>query len=140
MEPDLNDDAPHTVPVRTLREFAGLWIVVFGGFAAWELWHDKLIVGSMLAVLAAVVGPLGLARPETIRPIFLGWMALAVPIRWMVSHVLVACLFYVVLTPVGLFFKLIGRDALHRRLRPGQATYWTAKPRANNPRRYFHQF
>jgi hypothetical protein len=40
---------------------------------------------------------------------------------------------------VGLFFKLIGRDALSRRFAPGQASYWEPKPRATDVRSYLRQ-
>ena len=44
-----------------LRQFAGLWILVFGGLAVWQgLVHDRqtlaLVLGG-LAVLVAAAGP-----------------------------------------------------------------------------------
>ena len=51
-------------------------------------------------------------------------MALTMPIGMVVSRVLLGALFSGLFTPVGLFFKLIGRDALARRYAPEQASYW----------------
>jgi hypothetical protein len=129
-------------PSRTmLRQFAGLWIAFFGGFALWQaLVRHNFALAATFAVLAMTVGPIGLARPEWLRPIYVGWMVLAFPIGWAVSQVVIAFMFYGVFTPIGLFFRLIGRDPLYRRHRPEQVTYWRAKPAPATLRRYFQQF
>ena len=102
-------------PEKSLRQFAWLWLACFGGLAAWEgivRAHTNLAV--MLAVLALSVGPVGIIRPRTLRPIYVGWMVLAFPIGWTVSQVILALMFYGLFTPIGLIFRVIGRDPLHR--------------------------
>jgi hypothetical protein len=49
-------------------------------------------------------------------------------------------MFYGLFTPIGLLFRLIGRDPLHRTRRAELETYWSPKPSADDPRRYFKQF
>jgi hypothetical protein len=75
-----------------------------------------------------------------VSPVFTGWMILAFPIGWTVSRLTAALLFYGLFTPLGLFFRLTGRDVLTRRHRPDRSTYWQPKPVASDVRRYFHQF
>ena len=41
-------------------------------------------------------------------------MVLAFPIGWTVSQVILLLMFYGLFTPIGLVFRLIGRDPLHR--------------------------
>ena len=94
----------------------------------------------VLAMMALTAGPLGLLWPGLLRPIYVGWMILAFPIGWTVSQVTLALIFYGLFTPIGLLFRLIGRDALHRAHRPGLETYWSPKPSVTDPRRYFKQF
>ena len=126
---------------RQLRQFAGMWIVFFSAFACWQgFWHGHRGLSLLLAALAATVGPLGLLKPEAIRPIFLAAMALTYPIGWTVSQVLVAVLFYGIVTPVALLFRLIGRDVLKRKPQRALATYWTAKRSAEDVRRYLRQY
>ena len=133
-------DLPLRPDDRTLRQFAGLWVVFFGGMAAWQwLGHDRPTVGLVLAVLAATVGPVGLVWPRAIRPIFVGWIVAVFPIGWVVSLLVLGLLFFVVFTPLGLLFRLIGRDALLLKRRPELATYWTPKP-AIAPARYFRTY
>ena len=126
---------------RMLRQFAGLWVVFFGAFAAiQEFQRDRHTLAVVLAVLAATVGPLGLIRPAMIRPIFIGWMTLAYPIGWLVSRVVLGAIFYGLFTPLGYLFRLIGRDVLWRKARPSAASYWHTKTASANKAHYFRQF
>ena len=73
-------------------------------------------------------------------PIYVGLTVLAYPIGFVLSYLIMGFLFFVMITPLGLFFRLVGRDPLERAFDPEATTYW-ADPR---PRRakgsYFRQF
>jgi len=97
-------------------------------------------LASILALLALTIGPLGLTRPEWMRWIYVGWMVLAFPIGWMVSQVMLAVMFYGLFVPIGLIFRLLGRDPLHRARRAELKSYWAPKPAPADLRRYFKQF
>jgi hypothetical protein len=125
---------------RTLRQFAGLWLLFFLGWAGWMWWgRGNGTVALVFLAVALLVGPAGLLAPRLVRPIFVGWMCIAFPIGWVVSHLLLACVFYGLFAPLGLFFRLIGRDALALRPRTGQNTYWLPKPMPSDVRRYYRQ-
>jgi len=134
-------EIPFAPPPRTLREFAGLWLLVFGGLGCWQgLVRGNLTLALVFAALAVAVGPLGLLRPQAVRPLFVGSMILTFPIGWAVSRILLALLFYGVFTPVGLFFRVTGRDPLRREHQPGKETYWAPKPAPAGVRSYLRQF
>ena len=134
-------DIPFHPPRKMLREFAGLWIVFFGGTALWQwLARGHPMAGLILGMLALTVGPVGLVRPGWMRPIYVTWMVLAFPIGWTLSQVILGVLFYGLFTPIGLAFRLAGRDPLTLRRSPERVTYWTSKPAPATPRRYFQQF
>ena len=81
-----------------------------------------------------------MTRPEWVRFIYVGWMVLAFPIGWTVSQVMLAMMFFGLFTPIGLVFRLIGRDPLHRARPSGRESYWDPKPAPADLRRYFKQF
>jgi len=127
---------------KTLRQFAAIWLVFFGAIAVWQgVWRENATAGYVLAGIALAIGVLGFALPAKIRPVFVAATVLAFPIGWVVSHAIMAVLYYVVLTPVGLVFRALGRDPLHRRRRAvAPATYWSPKRKPASPREYFNQF
>jgi hypothetical protein len=97
-------------------------------------------MAAALAVLALSVGPLGLIWPRAVRPVHVAALIATFPIGWLVSHLILAGLFYGLFTPLGLIFRLQGRDALGQGHRPDRGTYWAEKPMPANLGRYFRQF
>lgn len=133
-------DLPLKPSDRTLREFAGLWCLFFSGLGAWHgLVQNNSPLGRLLAVAGFTVGLCGLVYPRAVRPIFVTWLVLAFPIGWVVSKLLLVVLFFGLVTPVALLFRLQGRDALQLR-REQKQSYWTAKERSGSPARYFRQY
>jgi hypothetical protein len=128
-------------PRKVLRQFAGLWLFFFGGLALWEIFgKGRTGFGGSLALLAVTIGPLGLVRPEWMRLIYVGWMVLAFPIGWTVSQIILLSMFFGLFTPIGLVFRLLGRDPLQRARRSGLDSYWEPKPASTDVKRYFKQF
>jgi hypothetical protein len=126
---------------NTLRQFAGLWLACFGGMALWQaLVRGQTGLASILAVLALTVGVLGLIWPAWMRPIYVGWMVLAFPIGWTISQLMLAAMFFGLFTPIGLVFRLLGRDPLHRTRRTQLDSYWIPKPAPADLKSYFKQF
>lgn len=134
-------DVQFSPTAKTLRQFAGLWLVFFGGIAAYQgLYRGHETAGMILGAVALAGGLLGLIAPMALKPIYVAWMVLAFPIGWTISLLILALMYYGMFTPIGLVFKLIGRDPLERARRPAVATYWTPKATPTDPRRYFKQF
>ena len=127
---------------RELRQFAGLWFPAFwavvGLLLAQRTGHWGL--AGLLWTLAAVISGLGLARPAWIRPVFVGWMLAAAPIGWCVSRLILTVVYFLVVTPIGLLRRLGKRDPLGRQFDRTASSYWTARPPAADPARYFRQF
>jgi hypothetical protein len=128
-------------PRATLRQFAWLWLVFFGALAIWQgIVRGNATGAVVFAVLALTVGPVGLARPEWLRPIYVGWMVVAFPIGWTISLLMLALLFYGLFTPLGLMLRLTGRDPLKRARHPEIETYWSPKAMPTSMRNYLRQF
>ncbi len=51
-----------------------------------------------------------------VRPVFQGLTLIAAPIGFVISHVFLAVIYYLVITPIGLIFRLTGRDAIGRKI------------------------
>ena len=134
------DDKPLAVSNRTLRQFAVLWMWFFSALACYKWFSSTNSVLVLLFVgLSVLLGPLGLVRPQAIRFAFVGLVTVTYPLGWVVSNLLFALVFYGIFTPIGLVFKLIGRDVLSRRYRRAETTCWRKDPTPSDVRSYFHQ-
>jgi hypothetical protein len=74
------------------------------------------------------------------RVIYLGLILITLPIGYVVSFLLLAAFYFLLLTPLGLLFRLIGRDQLCRRFDPDAKSYWLKREPPKNLSRYFQQF
>ena len=124
---------------RTLRQFAGICLLVFGLLAVLDTTiRHRPGLALAYGLIALIVGPIGLVKPQAVRPIYVGWSVIAFPIGWVVSTAILALLFYGIFTPMAVVFRLIGRDVLVRR-HTNARTHWAPKPAARNLRDYFRQ-
>ncbi len=66
----------------------------------------------------------GLVLPTALTPIYKGWMGLATIMGWFMTRVILGVLFYLVITPVGLISKIMGKDFLDLKINRAQKSYW----------------
>jgi hypothetical protein len=92
---------------------------------------------ALAAIVVAIIGWLGV---NWLAPVFTASLIAVFPIAWVVSTLLLMVAYYLVLTPIALILRFIGRDALDRRFGTDQDSYWAEKPMTKNPQRYFRQF
>ena len=109
-----------------------VFLILKGGHSAWI--SGLLLTIALLAALASVF------VPERLRAVYCVFTVLAFPIGWVMSHVILAIVFYLVFTPIGLFFRLRGRDPMQRRFDPQAKTYWEPHKSKDSPEDYFRQF
>jgi len=133
---------------KQLRQFAMIALPGFGLFGLMVLkWSDRLELANVFASVNAAnvlwgIGGLvflvGLAAPEAIRPVYVLMMALALPIGLVISAVLLRAIFYLFFTPLGLLFRLVGRDPLRLR-KPLGPTFWLEHPQRTDLTSYYRQ-
>ena len=115
--------APTTKDLRHFGWVVGGVFCAIGAFAWYReaSWFEiPLWIGAPLVVLGTIL-------PAILKPVYFGWMSFAVVLGHFMTKVILTIFFFVVLTPVGLFFKLIGRDALTRKIDKDAETYWIDK-------------
>jgi len=124
-------DLPWKPTQRALRQFSAAWR---HGFA-----RGHPAAGRILA-LVSLVGVLGLIQPSSVRWLFVAATAIAFPIGWLVTQLVLLVMFYLVLTPVALVFRWRGRDELQLRGRPARSSFWIEREKPPEPGRYLKQY
>jgi len=103
------------------------------------LWHAAAIWALVALGAGAAILLCSLVSPRATRVIYLALTIAATPIGLAVSLVMLAAFYFLLLTPVGLLFRLIGRDPLHRTFARKADTYWVPRGPPPSAERYFHQ-
>jgi len=126
---------------RQLREFAFVCAILMVILAIRQLTaRPALLLTTTYAAAATTLMWIGSLRPRWLSSIFSAWMTLVSPIAWLTSAALMAIVFYGLITPLALIFRLRGREALDVAFGSDQDSYWQEKRSAKNPRQYTKQF
>ena len=103
--------------------FAAIVVVVFGiviplltgnGFV-WIPWA----IGGIFALW-------GLSAPATVRPFYRMWMRFGMLMSAIVNRAVLGVVFYLILLPFGLVFRIRGIDPLKRKWDPKSSSYRVA--------------
>jgi hypothetical protein len=118
---------------------------VFGWVAAALLAAVALRLGPSPAALAlelsaAAVFVIAALWPSAVRVLYVPLAALTAPVGWAVGTVLLALVYYLILTPLALVLRLCRRDALRLRADGAAESYWEPREQVADPRRYFRQY
>jgi len=127
---------------KELRNFgrAGLIIAAIIALLLYVL-KDIAVVWLLLIIgVGAAIFAASLLSLKVTRKIYLTLIIVTAPIGVAVNFVLLALFYFVLLTPLGLFFRLIGRDPLRRRFDANIKSYWRVRRSDDDLKRYFRQF
>lgn len=125
-----------------LRKFGEISLAMLTVIALVFYWLDRLTAVTSLYLCAAGLIIFILSRISTklIKPFYLLLYAMALPIGFVLTHILMGGFYFIILTPIGLIFRLIRRDPLKRKFDPNAKTYWTPHRTPDSLKRYFNQF
>ncbi len=111
-----------------------------------------LIIGAVLyyseksaAVYFFIIGGLLIAAaviyPKILKLLNKVWMGLAIVLGFVMSRIILTILFYLVLTPIGLFAKLFGKKFMNLKYDKSAKSYWEKRTRKEkNQLDYERQF
>lgn len=103
---------------------------------ATDRWAWPVLYGFGAAAL--LLGVSALLAAGWARRLYIGWHAVTRLIELALTWVLLALVFWLVITPVGLVRR--GRHAAFRRVAPGAKSCWQNVPPVKDPSRYYRQF
>jgi hypothetical protein len=89
----------------------------------------------------AILIAFGAVWPRALKYPYIAWMTMAFALGFIMSHVILTLLFFLLVTPISLFARLIGKDFLNRKLDLQAATYWIPREaKAKTPASFEQQF
>ncbi|ACK67423.1 conserved hypothetical protein [Rippkaea orientalis PCC 8801] len=109
---------------KGLRDFGvltGSIIAILFGLILPLLWRHHLplipwIIGGVLCVL-------GLIIPQSLKPIYYGWMKIAQVLAWVNSRIILGMIFFLIITPMAIVMRLAKRDTMQRHFEFALETY-----------------
>jgi hypothetical protein len=120
-----------------LRVFGGgLWV----GLWAWAFMSSDPRFAIPMAAAGMLFGLVALIRPSGLRLFYVGWMTVFFPLGWLMSHVVLATIFFGVFLPVGLVRRTFSQSPVRTSPDPDKSSYWEARQVKRERSSYFRQF
>ncbi len=125
-----------------LKDFAMIALVMLTIIAFAFHWIYGLSSQNALYLcgIGLVIFLLSRISPSLVIPIYIILTLITVPIGLVISFTVMAIFYYGLLTPIGLIFKIIGRDTMERKWDKECNTYWVEHKSPESTKRYYNQF
>ena len=124
MVEELNSIKSSSKELKNFGVTIGFILLMIGVFL-FVIEKDLFIYFFSIGLILIIIG--GIA-PVILRPIYKIWMIFAVIIGWVMTRVILSVLFFSIITTIGIFTRLIGKDFLSLKSR-NQKSYWNIRDR-----------
>ena len=109
---------------KGLREFGLTFgaavVIIFGLFFPWLLDLDWPVWPW---IITAAFWALALIRPLWLRPLYRVWMRFGLLASRVMTPLVLGIVFFVMISPMAIVRRLVGRDPMHRTLDPNLESY-----------------
>src|SRR5207248_6948881 len=109
--------------------------------SAWWMYREKFQrVSRYTLAIGALLVLLGLAFPSALFWPNKVWLAFAEALAFVTTRIILAFVFFAIVTPIGVVKRLFGWDPLQRRAARGDSYWQTYSERQRDPRHYEKMF
>ena len=104
------------------RSFGILFCIVFALIAAWPAMNEgQLRIWPIPISFIFLV--LGLLNSKLLSPLNLAWIKFGELLGRIIAPIVMAIVYFLIITPIGLFMRLIGKDLLNTKFSKDNS-YW----------------
>lgn len=135
------DYSPHTNEKQASdRSFGWVFTIFFALYGCLPAFRSRPVRWWALAV-SGVFLLITLVRPTLLHFANRLWMRLGLLLSKVVNPLITGLLFYVVVTPMGVLLRMMGKDLLRLRWSPQAQSYWIERrPPGPDPKTMSNQF
>ncbi len=105
------------------KSFGILFFVVFLGLGLWPLTNDKNL-NIYLIIISIIFLILGLLNSKLLSPLNLFWIKFGELLGKIIAPIVMAIIYFFILTPISLIVRLFGKDLLSLKFSKQIKTYW----------------
>ena len=105
------------------KSFGILFFVVFLGLGLWPLTNDNN-PNIYLIIISIIFLILGLLNSKLLSPLNLFWIKFGELLGKIIAPIVMAIIYFFILTPISLTVRLFGKDLLGLKFSKKLKTYW----------------
>ena len=120
-----------SVKISSNRSFGLLFFIVFLAISLWPL-KSQEDLRLWAFILALIFFVLGILNSKFLTPLNKLWMKFGIFLGSIVSPFVMGVVFFMVVTPVGLIMRFLGKDLLRINKSKFVSTYWISREKQDN--------
>ena len=120
-----------SVKISSNRSFGLLFFIVFLAISLWPL-KSQEDLRLWAFILALIFFVLGILNSKFLTPLNKLWMKFGIFLGSIISPFVMGVVFFMVVTPVGLIMRFLGKDLLRIKKSKFVSTYWISREKQNN--------
>ena len=114
------------IKISSNRNFGLVFFFIFLVVSIWPLTHNESPrIWSAIISLAFLI--LVLTRSKLLTPLNRLWAKFGIILGSIIAPIVMGVVFFLVITPIGLFMKIIGKDLLSIKYDKKKETYWVKR-------------
>ena len=111
------------IKISSNRSFGIVFFFVFLIISLWPLMNaNQIRVWSVLIAIVFLI--LGLINSQLLKPLNILWFKFGKILGSFVSPIIMAIVFFMVITPTGFIMKIFGKDLLNKKFNNKSKSYW----------------
>ena len=111
------------IKISSNRNFGLVFFIVFLIISLWPLIHGEPIrIWSIIVSLIFLI--LGLINSKFLSPLNRLWFKFGIILGAIVAPIVMGFIFFLVVTPIGLAMRIMGKDLLNKKYDKKKNTYW----------------
>ena len=120
-----------SVKISSNRSFGLLFFIVFLAISLWPL-KSQEDLRLWAFILALIFFVLGILNSKFLTPLNKLWMKFGIFLGSIISPFVMGVVFFMVVTPIGLIMRFLGKDLLRIKKSKFVSTYWISRGEQNN--------
>ena len=111
------------IKISSNRNFGLVFFFIFLVVSIWPLTHNESPrIWSAIISLAFLI--LVLTRSKLLTPLNRLWAKFGIILGSIIAPIVMGVVFFLVVTPIGLIMKIMGKDLLNKKYDKKKRTYW----------------
>ena len=108
--------------ISSNRSFGILFCIVFAIIAVWPIFNDESLRIWPIPI-SLIFLTLGLFKSKLLNPLNIVWVKFGELLGRIIAPLVMAIIYFIIVTPIGLFMRLIGKDLLNIKFTKN-SSYW----------------
>ena len=112
------------IKIGSNRSFGLVFFVVFLIISFWSFRGNLNEISILPFFIAIIFLILGLMKSKLLTPLNKIWFRFGIILGAIIAPIIMAIIFFLVVTPIGLLMKIMGKDLLKKKYNKAAKSYW----------------